>query len=70
MKQESACQNHHERQTRHLGSGGCREGAPRQNQAANTDNFSEMLAMEERGETEWKLQGAAEMKSDFRPQET
>jgi hypothetical protein len=29
-----------------------------------------MLAMEERGETEWKLQGAAEMKSDFRPQET
>lgn len=69
MKQEYACQKHHERQTQCLGSGWCRESAPRQNQAANTDNFTEMLAMEERDEAEWKLQGAVEMKSDFRPQE-
>lgn len=29
----------------------------------------EMLAVEKRAGTEWKLQGAEEMKSDFRPKE-
>lgn len=69
VRHEYDWQKPHERQIQCFGDGGWGENTPSQNRAANTNNFMEMLAMEERTVIEWKLQGAEEMKSGFRPQE-